>query len=366
MKTTSPKSLWLLSTFCVAHWACAAAQADPVITNLTMVGGVLQFSVQSELGFTNQVQCCTNLSQTNWVVLTNVMVAQSPYLFVDVSMASGSRRFYRVTALTNITSPPPSGMVLIPAGSFTMGNTLEDDYTAIPISVDVSAFYMDTNLVSYSQWQGVYSWATSHGYRFDNDGMGKETNHPVQMVNWYDCVKWSNARSAQAGLSPVYYTDASLTQVYTNGETDAVYPNWAAKGYRLPTEAEWEKAARSGLSNLRFPWGNTIDWSQANYWSFWQNGAPFYNYDLAFTSGYDPAFITVGIVPYTSPVGYFPPNGYGLYDMAGNVCQWCWDWYTWTAYGQPTTTQIERFLPPKRSSADLGGICIRFAGRMLD
>ena len=80
------------------------------------------------------------------------------------------------------------------------------------------------------------------------------------------CVKWSNARSQQAGLTPVYYTDAGLTQVYTNGEMcTTVYVNWAANGYRLPTEAEWEKAARGGLSGQRFPWGNTISESQANY-----------------------------------------------------------------------------------------------------
>jgi sulfatase modifying factor 1 len=71
-------------------------------------------------------------------------------------------------------------------------------------------------------------------------------NQPVQTVNWHDCVKWSNARSQQAGLTPVYYTDAGLTQIYTNGDTDAVYVNWSASGYRLPTEAEWERRRAAG------------------------------------------------------------------------------------------------------------------------
>ena len=115
---------------------------------------------------------------------------------------------------------PPAGMALIPAGAFTMGDTLDGESDAIPtISVTVSAFYMDVNLVSYSQWQSVYNWATNHGYGFDNAGSGKAANHPVQTVDWYDCVKWCNARSQQAGLTPVYYTDAELTQVYTNGDT---------------------------------------------------------------------------------------------------------------------------------------------------
>ena len=133
---------------------------------------------------------------------------------------------------------------------------------------------MDVNLVSWSQWTNVYAYATNHGYRFftnTHDGVyqaaGKAWNHPVQTVNWWDTVKWSNARSEQAGLVPVYYTDAGLTQVYTNGEPTTLYPNWAANGYRLPTEAEWEKAARGGLSGQRFPWGDSISESQANYYS---------------------------------------------------------------------------------------------------
>src|ERR1019366_9327509 len=109
-----------------------------------------------------------------------------------------------------------------------------------------------------------------------------------------------------------------------------------ASGYRLPTEAEWEKTARGGLSGQRFPWGYTIDWSHANYASDWVGGAPYYSYDLAPTSGSDPAF-NDGVYPYTSPVGSFAANGYGLYDMAGNVFEWCWDWYG-TPYGQPTST----------------------------
>jgi formylglycine-generating enzyme required for sulfatase activity len=231
-----------------------------------------------------------------------------------------------------VTAQTSDGMALIPAGAFTMGDTLDGESDAIPtVSVTVSGFYMDTNLVSYSQWQTVYNWATSHGYVFDNPGSGEAANHPVQSVNWYDSVKWCNARSQQAGLTPVYYTDAGLTQVYISGDTDAVYPNWAANGYRLPTEAECKKAARGGLNGLRFPWGNTIDWNHANYYSQWTNGAPIYSYDLAFTSGYDPAF-TNGVTAYTSPVGYFAPNGYGLYDMAGNVQVWCWDWYAGPPY----------------------------------
>jgi formylglycine-generating enzyme required for sulfatase activity len=219
---------------------------------------------------------------------------------------------------------PPAGMALIPAGIFTMGDTLDGESDAKPTNVTVSAFYMDVNPVSFSQWQTVYSYATKNGYGFDNGGSDKATNHPVQTVNWYDAVKWCNARSQQSGLTPVYFTDAGLTQIYTNGEVTP-YVNWTNSGYRLPTEAEWEKASRGGLSQQRFPWGNTISENQANYY-----GNTLTNYDLG-PNGPNAAF-TNGLVPYTSPVGYFAPNGYGLYDMAGNVFEWCWDWYAATPY----------------------------------
>jgi len=109
---------------------------------------------------------------------------------------SGTQMFFRLSAV----SP---GMALIPAGSFTMGDTLDAQSDAVPISVTVSAFYMDVNLVSYNQWQSVHNWATSRGYGFGHAGAGKAANHPVVLVDWYDVVKWCNARSQQAGKTPV-------------------------------------------------------------------------------------------------------------------------------------------------------------------
>jgi formylglycine-generating enzyme required for sulfatase activity len=325
--------------FIILAWMAGIYPVLAQTTNLSIAQAGNQVVLVWSTTATNSVlQSTANLFPAVWSAVSPAAVVVNGQYTVT-NPITGAAQFYRL-------GPPAlsAGMALVPAGAFTMGDTLDGETDAIPTNIYVSAFYMDTNLVSYSQWQTVYNWATANGYGFDNAGAGKAANHPVQTVNWYDVVRWSNARSQQAGLTPVYYTDAGLTQVYTNGDTDAVYPNWAASGYRLRTEAEWEKSARGGLSGQRFPWGDTISWSQANYYGDPLSLDPSgYAYDLATAIDFNPAFSggDNGDYPYTSPVGYFAANGYGINDMAGNVLEWCSDWYAdWygTPYGQPTTT----------------------------
>ena len=291
-----------------------ARAAAPVIDSIVMVP---RLTIRGEVGSTNLIEYSTDLNPTNWLVLTNLVLTESPYWFVDVTAPPALRRFYRVPVVV-----PPTGMALIPAGAFAMGDALDGLSDAPVHTVNVSAFYMDKYAVTKALWDDVYGWAVTNGYSFDNAGSGKAANHPVQQVNWYDCVKWCNARSEKEGRVPAYYADAGQTVLYRSGQVNVSSSGvkWSS-GYRLPTEAEWEKAARGGLSGQRFPWGNTISQGQANYYA--SSGS--YSYDLS-PQGYHPAY-SGGGYPYTSPVGSFAANGYGLYDMAGNVWNWCWDWY---------------------------------------
>jgi len=226
--------------------------------------------------------------------------------------------FYRVVA-----AMPPSNMVYIPAGSFMMGNATnvlpasEGELNELPQhEVFTDAYYMDKYEVSLGFWNTLETWDFHNGYRysFSLGYIGFAEVDPRRGVNWFDAVKFSNLRSEYDGLVPVYYTDATLTNVYRTGEL-VPFVKWEANGYRLPTEAEWEKAARGGQPDLRYPWsdtGNEFSYEKANCWD-----SPYFTF--------------------TSPVGYFPSNDIGLHDMAGNVWEWIWDWYGEDYYGVSPT-----------------------------
>lgn len=233
--------------------------------------------------------------------------------------------FYRVVVVTGAPPPPdPAVMGLVPAGEFEMGNQMdpvEGTPDELPVhTVNVSAFYMDKFEVTKALWDEVATWASAQGYDIDDtSASGKAPTHPAQGVTWYAAVKWSNARSQKEGLAPCYTVDG---ETYKAGDRDDVVCNFAATGYRLPTEAEWEKAARGGFSDRRFSWGDTITHILANYLSNMDS-----LYDQNPTAGLHPTYATDD-PPFTAPVGSFAANGYGLYDMAGNSFEWCNDWFS--------------------------------------
>ena len=255
-----------------------------------------------------------------------------------------------VNAKTGVSAAPTPAavvsvaeMVKIPAGPFKMGDHTGGsiDIGAVPVhTVNVSEFYMDVYETYWSKWVEVLSWSKTNGYSIisgakDHPEVGDATNRfPVLSLSWVDAVKWCNARSEMLGFTACYYTDNTKKTVYRTGTLNLDYNSvdWNASGFRLPTEAEWEKAARGGLVQNFYPWPSTaknLDGSKCN---FKNSGDP---YD----GGPD---IPEDSERQSTPVGYYNgsqtpkgadmKNGYGLYDMAGNAAEWCFDkglrtWY---------------------------------------
>ncbi|MDR0448598.1 MAG: SUMF1/EgtB/PvdO family nonheme iron enzyme [Treponema sp.] len=197
-----------------------------------------------------------------------------------------------------------SEMVRINGGAFTMGSPASEPERGrdeTPHRVTVSSFYMGKYQVTQKDYEEIMG---------TNPSRFKGPNLPVEMVSWYDAVEYCNKRSQKEGLSPAY-TINSRTPAAGYPITNArVSLNRNATGYRLPTEAEWEYASRAGTATP-FSTGNNITTSQANY-----NGYHPYNNNAKGTNREK-----------TTDVGSFAPNPWGLYDMHGNVWEWCWDWY---------------------------------------
>ncbi|HMO50924.1 MAG TPA: SUMF1/EgtB/PvdO family nonheme iron enzyme [Kiritimatiellia bacterium] len=287
----------------VAH----GAVADPSITHIEVNGTLVFAEIADAMGYRVEWASTADGPWTNFTGHHGQWLDDIPATGDGVITATVPM-FYRVVALM-----PPSNMVYIPAGTFMMGNAtnvlpVEEGFpNELPQhEVFTDAFYIDKYEVTCTLWGHILSYAMSHwGYYFASGNYDCFVEgQPQQGIFWFDAVKWCNARSEYEGLTPVYYTDSAFTNIYRSGEV-VPYVNWLADGYRLPTEAEWEKAARGGKPDLRYPWSDT--------------GNEFSPIKLNYEG--DPYFTP------TSPVGSFPPNDYGLFDMAGNVMEWVWDWY---------------------------------------
>jgi formylglycine-generating enzyme required for sulfatase activity len=233
-------------------------------------------------------------------VITAVMLVAGLLATIDVATASSQ--------------PVPANFVFVKGGTF---KNVKSNYYGK--GVTVSDFYIGKYDVTQTEWVEVMG---SNPSRF------KGGDRPVENVSWYDSIEYCNRRSIKEGLQPYYNIDKGRKDPNnrpdpTFGELDnvkwTVSINPGANGYRLPTEAEWEYAAAGGrkskgytysgsdnVDEVAWYWRNSGDKPLSGFW-LWRNLEQNHNQ--------------------TKPVGRKKPNELGIYDMSGNVRQWCWDWY---------------------------------------
>ncbi len=282
---------WLLLMVC-SHFAFASnanAQSAPLLS-LQRVPPKVSISVSGDVGSPCQIQFATNLNAPQWTILTNLTLSTNSIQVTD-TFASVGQRYYRGVVLV------PANLIWVAAGSFTMGsptNEVERNTNEVQHRVTFSrGVFIGRYQVTQSNYLAVTG--VNPSYYTPSNGYSADLGRPVEQVSWFDATNYCFLLTQQDQLA------------------GRIATNWF---YRLPTESEWEFACRAGTTNPFYLGSNLV------------SGAANFDGEYEYYSGTGTVFNAAGIfLNRTVDVGGYQPNALGLYDMAGNVWEWCQDWF---------------------------------------